>query len=76
MFANNHYQLQLHHQNELEASARNGRIISIISRETFMVSKESREPLRKRIGTMLISFGQKLAQEPKKKANLAFSAHQ
>ena len=66
MFTNNHYQLHLARQRELESEAQDYRLSSA-------VSKENGNALRKRVGTMLISLGQKLAQEAGKESQLAFS---
>ena len=64
---NNHYQLHLARQKELEVAAQNYRLSSAIS-------DEKSTALRKRVGTTLISLGQKLAQESEKDIRLAFSA--
>ena len=66
MFTNNHYQLHLARQRELESEAQDYRLSSAISEENANV-------FRKRVGTMLISLGQKLAQESGKESQLAFS---
>ncbi|MCP4139836.1 MAG: hypothetical protein GY755_06015 [Chloroflexi bacterium] len=66
---NNHYQLHTARQNELEATAEEYRLRS-------SVKKAGRNALRKRVGTKLISLGEKIAQQPKQEAKLAFSARQ
>ena len=78
MFTNDHYQLHLSHQHnhhelhlarqrELEAEAQNYRLASAIL-------EENASALRKRVGAMLISLGQKLAQESEQDILLTFSA--
>jgi len=67
MFTNNHYQLHLTRQRELESEAQDYRLSSA-------VSKENGNALRKRIGATLISLGQKLAQESERDIRLIFSA--
>lgn len=67
---NNHYQLHMARQSELEAEARNQHISSML------MDKKNGDVFRKRIGEALISFGEKLAQEPKREAQLAFSVQQ
>ena len=64
---NNHYQLHVARQRELEAEAEEYRLRS-------SAKKASRNALRKRVGIKLISLGEKIAQQPKKEAKLAFSA--
>ena len=64
---NDHYQLHTARQKELEAVAQN-------YRNSSELAKGSSDALRKRIGVTLISFGEKLAQDPKQEAKLAFSA--
>ncbi len=71
MFSTNaidHYQYYLTRQAELEAIAQNDRIIAMLPR------KGSR--LRKNFGSMLIALGEKLAQQPEKDIQLAFSLRQ
>ena len=63
----NYYHLYLDRQRELKAEAQNYRLSS-------MISEENDKALRKRIGAILISFGQKLAQESERDIRLAFSA--
>ena len=65
--ANNHYQLHTARQTELEAEAQDYRISSALT-------EGNSDALRKQIGATLISFGEKLAQESKKEAQLTFSA--
>ena len=64
---NNHYQLHLAHQKELEVAAQNYRLSSAIL-------EENGTALRKRVGRTLISLGEKLSQQPEKEVQLAFSA--
>ena len=64
---NNHYQLHTARQNELEAMAAEYRLRS-------SAKKAEHNALRKRVGTTLISLGEKIAQQPKQEAKLAFSA--
>ena len=66
MFTNNHYQLHLARQRELESEAQDYRLSSLSSEESAKV-------LRKHIGATLISLGQKLAQESGKESQLVFS---
>ena len=64
---NNHYQLHTARQAELEAEAEEYRLRS-------SVKKADRNAFRKRVGTKLISLGQKLAQQQEPEAQLVFSA--
>ena len=66
---NNHYQLHLARQRELELNARMHRLSSA-------VAKENENTLRKRIGTTLILLGKKLSQEPEKDIQMPFVAQQ
>ena len=66
---NNHYQLHNARQAELEATAAEYRLRS-------SVQKAGPNALRKRVGTKLISLGEKIAQQPKQETKLAFSARQ
>ena len=63
-----HYDLHLVRQRELEAVAENYRLSTMIQRDNKLIAA------RKRVGLMLISLGQKLAQQPGKDIQLAFSA--
>ena len=64
---NNHYQLHTARQAELEAEAEEYRLRS-------SVKKADRNAFRKHVGAKLISLGERIAQQPKQEANLAFSA--
>ncbi len=67
MFTNNHYQLHLARQRELESEAQGYRLSSLSS-------EEKAKGFRKHVGATLISLGQKLAQESDQDMRLAFSA--
>ena len=66
---NNHYQLHLARQKELEFNARMHRLSSVVATEKGIT-------LRKRIGTTLILLGKKLSQEPEQDARMTFAAQQ
>ena len=65
----NHYQLHLARQRELELNARMHRLSSA-------VTKKNGNALRKRIGMMLISLGRKLSQEAEQDIQMAFASQQ
>lgn len=63
---NTHQALIAARQRELEVEAANYRLVQSLAGDV--------PPLRQRIGSLLITLGQKLAQEPKNDARLVLSA--
>jgi len=67
---NNHYENHLARQRDLEAAAQEYRL-------SAMVGKMKKVNLvRRYLGAILISLGQKLAQQPEQDAQLVFSIRQ
>jgi len=67
---NNHYEFYLARQRDLEAVAQEYRLSTLVEK------KKKKFVVRKYIGEILISLGQKLAQQPRQDAQLAFSSKQ
>ena len=64
----NHFALHAVRQSELEAAAQDYRLAASVKQEKAAIGAT-----RKHIGTMLISLGQKLAQESGQETQLVFS---
>jgi len=66
----NHYEYHLARQRDLEAAAQEYHL------STMLGKKNKNFIVRKYIGKLLISLGQKLAQQPRQDAQLVFSTKQ
>lgn len=67
---NNHKQLHEQRQRDLEADARERRLVKALSQ------KGEVSPIRQRVGSMLIKLGEKVAEQPQQDVRLVLSARQ
>ncbi len=65
---NNHYELHIARQAELEKNAKNNSLLVSLQKNDGVSA------LRKRVGSSLISVGQRLAEQPERELQVVFSS--